>query len=199
MAGRGGWGFRGRGRGAYVRPVPFVLYPEDINLPDVKHREIDASKRQLFKWDFEFDDFFKASSYFLEEKAELKGRKKKMHVQRFSDKKKTTFTRDSLSQVLVYDEFIKELVPGKKMLGLKKRTWNPEDGQRKLARLEADILKESKTKKEEKDEESEEEEEEEIEEASESDGEDDYEKNIYFDDDEDDFNPDDNGADEDEL
>jgi len=28
MAGRGGWGFRGRGRGAYVRPVPFVLYPE---------------------------------------------------------------------------------------------------------------------------------------------------------------------------
>lgn len=29
MAGRGGgWGFRGRGRGAYVRPVPFVVYPE---------------------------------------------------------------------------------------------------------------------------------------------------------------------------
>jgi len=35
-----------------------------------------------------------------------------MHVQRFSDKKKTSFTRDSLTQVLVYDEFIKELVPG---------------------------------------------------------------------------------------
>jgi len=29
MAGRGGgWGFRGLGRGAYVRPVPFVLFPE---------------------------------------------------------------------------------------------------------------------------------------------------------------------------
>ncbi|KAL5073310.1 hypothetical protein RYX36_012294, partial [Vicia faba] len=41
---------------------------------------------------------------------ESKGRKR-MHVERFSDKKKIAFTRDSLSQVLYYDEFVKELVP----------------------------------------------------------------------------------------
>jgi hypothetical protein len=35
-----------------------------------------------------------------------------MHVERFSDKKKTIFTRDSLPQVLVFDECVKELVPG---------------------------------------------------------------------------------------
>lgn len=203
MAGRGGgWGFRGRGRGAYVRPVPFVVYPEDIKLPDVK--KADASTTRLCKLDLEFDNFFKSAPYFLEEKAELKGRKRKMHVQRFSDKKKTIFTRDSLPQVLVYDEFIKELVPGKTMLSRKKRTWNPEEGQKKLAAMFDDIeksrLEDSKRRKEEKVEESEDEEE--IEESSDSEGDfrdGDYNKNNDFDDDDDDFNPNDDGPDEPEY
>jgi len=54
-------------------PVSTVLMLQDINLPDVKHKEIDASKRQLIKWDFDFDNHFKVAPYFLEEKAEMKG------------------------------------------------------------------------------------------------------------------------------
>lgn len=205
MAGRGGgWGFRGRGRGAYVRPVPFVVFPEDINLPDAKPGEVDASMRRLCKLDHEFDNFFRSAPYFLEEKAQFKGRKRKMHVQRFSDKKKTSFTRDSLPQVLVYDEFIKELVPGKTMLSRKKRTWNPEEGQKKLAAMFDDIeksrLEDSKRKKEEKDEESEDEVENEEGNESEDDFQDgDYNQNEYFDDDEDDYNVDDTGPEEAEF
>ncbi|KAL5082405.1 hypothetical protein RYX36_010826 [Vicia faba] len=48
---------------------------------------------------------------------ESKGRKR-MHVERFSDKKKIAFTRDSLSQVLYYDEFVKELVPGHRKMAI---------------------------------------------------------------------------------
>ncbi|RHN65985.1 putative DNA-directed RNA polymerase III, subunit Rpc31 [Medicago truncatula] len=194
MAGRGGWG-RGRGRGVYVRPVPFVVFPQDIDLPDVKHGKMDTSMRQLLKWDYDFDRYFEVAPYFLEEKAELKGRKR-MHVERFSDKKKTIFTRDSLLQVLVFDECVKELVPGKtkQTLSRKKRQWNPEYGEKKLALLEKELLeehKEGKHKKEEEDEESEDEEE--NEESSES-GNDDYDKNDDVDDD--DLNDKDSGDDE---
>ncbi|CAI8614377.1 unnamed protein product [Vicia faba] len=134
MAGRG-YG-RGRGHGGfqnYARPEPFVLFPEDINLPDAKLGENVASMKHLIKWDLSFDSYFKAAPYLLDD-TESKGRKR-MHVERFSDKKKIAFTRDSLSQVLYYDEFVKELVPGKskQMLSRKKFRWNPEAGHRKMA------------------------------------------------------------------
>ena len=38
-----------------------------------------------------------------------------MHIERFSDRKETMFTRDSLSQVLMLDNFPKELVQGVKI------------------------------------------------------------------------------------
>jgi len=47
--------------------------PQDINLPDVKLGEVDASKTQLIRWGADFDRFFEKAAYFLEEKAELKG------------------------------------------------------------------------------------------------------------------------------
>lgn len=37
---------------------------------------------------------------------------KRMHIERFSDKQKNIFTRDSLSQVLMFNNFPKELVQG---------------------------------------------------------------------------------------
>jgi len=49
------------------------LMPQDINLPDVKLGEVDASKTQLIRWGADFDRFFEKAAYFLEEKAELKG------------------------------------------------------------------------------------------------------------------------------
>ncbi|KAL5054852.1 hypothetical protein RYX36_035534 [Vicia faba] len=117
MAGRG-YG-EGRGRGGfqnYARPEPFVLFPEDINLPDAKLGENVASMKHLIKWDLSFDSYFKAAPYLLDD-TESKGRKR-MHVERFSDKKKIAFTRDSLSQVLYYDEFVKELVPGHRKMAI---------------------------------------------------------------------------------
>ncbi|CAI8617846.1 unnamed protein product [Vicia faba] len=157
MAGRG-YG-RGRGRGGfqnYARPEPFVLFPEDINLPDAKLGENVASMKHLIKWDLSFDSYFKAAPYLLDD-TESKGRKR-MHVERFSDKKKIAFTRDLLSQVLYYDEFVKELVPGKskQMLSRKKFRWNPEADAKKLAFFEelekkflAEEGKDKKKKKEE--------------------------------------------------
>ncbi|CAJ2674383.1 unnamed protein product [Trifolium pratense] len=126
MAGRGGWG-RGGGFQRYVPPVPFVLFPEDINLPDAKPAEIDRYTMKLLKWDNQFNSYFKAAAYYLEEKEEVKGRKR-MHVETYSDKKKKkNFTRDSLSQVLHFEGFAKELIPGKKMWrSRKKMRWNPE-------------------------------------------------------------------------
>ncbi|CAI8592022.1 unnamed protein product [Vicia faba] len=95
---------------------PFVLFPEDINLPDAKLGENVASMKHLIKWDLSFDSYFKAAPYLLDD-TESKGRKR-MHVERFSDKKKIAFTRDSLSQVLYYDEFVKELVPGHRKMAI---------------------------------------------------------------------------------
>ncbi|KAL5078671.1 hypothetical protein RYX36_007092 [Vicia faba] len=95
---------------------------------DQSHLYFFPSMKHLIKWDLSFDSYFKAAPYLLDD-TESKGRKR-MHVERFSDKKKIAFTRDSLSQVLYYDEFVKELVPGKskQMLSRKKFRWNPEAG-----------------------------------------------------------------------
>jgi hypothetical protein len=49
------------------------LMLQDINLPDAKPGEVDASMRRLCKLDHEFDNFFRSAPYFLEEKAQFKG------------------------------------------------------------------------------------------------------------------------------
>ncbi|CAJ2674382.1 glutamic acid-rich protein-like [Trifolium pratense] len=204
MAGRGGWG-RGGGFQRYVPPVPFVLFPEDINLPDAKPAEIDRYTMKLLKWDNQFNSYFKAAAYYLEEKEEVKGRKR-MHVETYSDKKKKkNFTRDSLSQVLHFEGFAKELIPGKKMWrSRKKMRWNPEADmtQKKFfEELEKKLKKEEgKHKGEEEGEEESEDEDENEEEDQESEGDfndGDYNQNDYVDDDEDDYNDVEPGYDED--
>jgi DNA-directed RNA polymerase III subunit RPC7 len=203
MAGRGGGGWRGgRSNYQYVRPVPFVLFPE-IDLPE--RHEIDGYSKKLYKWDIRFNSYCKASAYYLEKKEELKGRKR-MHVETYSDrKKKKFFTRDPLSQVLYFDGFAKELVSGKKMRWNPKKTrWNPEADMTQKAffdELEKKLKKEEKGMKEE--EESEEsEDDDEVEEDKESEGDfndGDYNQNDAFDDDEDDFNDPEPGCDEDTM
>ncbi|PNY14879.1 glutamic acid-rich protein-like, partial [Trifolium pratense] len=177
MAGRGGWG-RGGGFQRYVPPVPFVLFPEDINLPDAKPAEIDRYTMKLLKWDNQFNSYFKAAAYYLEEKEEVKGRKR-MHVETYSDKKKKkNFTRDSLSQVLHFEGFAKELIP--------------DMTQKKFfEELEKKLKEEGKHKGEEEGEEESEDEDENEEEDQESEGDfndGDYNQNDYVDDDEDDYN-----------
>ncbi|GAU40737.1 hypothetical protein TSUD_14220 [Trifolium subterraneum] len=153
MAGRGGWGRGGGGFQRYTPPVPFVPFPEDITLPDVKPGEIDGYTKKLIRWDFSFNSYFQAAPYYLEAKAELKGRKR-MHVETYTDKnKKKNFTRDSLSQVLYFDGFAKELIPGNKMRqSRKKMRWNPEADMKQKTffdELEKKLAEEGKVKKEE--------------------------------------------------
>ncbi|GAU40736.1 hypothetical protein TSUD_14210 [Trifolium subterraneum] len=139
MAGRGGWGRGGGGFQRYTPPVPFVPFPEDITLPDVKPGEIDGYTKKLIRWDFSFNSYFQAAPYYLEAKAELKGRKR-MHVETYTDKnKKKNFTRDSLSQVLYFDGFAKELIPD-----MKQKTFFDEL-EKKLAKEEGKVKKEEES------------------------------------------------------
>ncbi|RDX93827.1 hypothetical protein CR513_23866, partial [Mucuna pruriens] len=131
MAGRGrgrGWGGRGGGFTTFASQVPFDLFPEDVTLPDAKIDDIDANTKKLLNWSYKFQNYWKASPYLLEERTSKK--RQKMHIARFSDKEKTDFTRDSLSQVLMFNGFPQELVQGasKRMSRRKKFRWNPESG-----------------------------------------------------------------------
>ncbi|XP_061336518.1 uncharacterized protein LOC133283648 isoform X1 [Gastrolobium bilobum] len=203
MASRGRGRGRGRGGGAnYATQVPFVLFPEDVNLPDVKLDDIDANMKKLLNWNYKFQNYWKASPYLLEETT-LKKESQKMHVPRFSDKKRTVFTRDSLSQVLMLNDFPKELIQGtsKRMPSRKKFRWNPELEMKKIDFFEQlekkDQGQEDKGEKEKKDGENEDEDENAGEEEGEEDfSDDDYNQNEYFDDDEDDYNDADDGDDE---
>nr|KYP49301.1 hypothetical protein KK1_028938 [Cajanus cajan] len=126
--GRGGWG-RGRGGGGgftFAAQVPFDPFPEDVTLPEVKIGDIDASTKKLLIWSYKLQNYWKASPYHLEERTSKK--RQRMHIARFSDKKGNDFTRDSLSQVLMFKEFPQELVQGasKQTSRRKKFRWNPE-------------------------------------------------------------------------
>ncbi|XP_020233251.1 glutamic acid-rich protein isoform X1 [Cajanus cajan] len=199
--GRGGWG-RGRGGGGgftFAAQVPFDPFPEDVTLPEVKIGDIDASTKKLLIWSYKLQNYWKASPYHLEERTSKK--RQRMHIARFSDKKGNDFTRDSLSQVLMFKEFPQELVQGasKQTSRRKKFRWNPESGNNKLDFLEQQEEKnkgkedvdenEKKDGEDEEDENAEEEDDDDI-------SEDDYHQNEYFDDDEDDYNDVEDGNDE---
>ncbi|WVY93402.1 hypothetical protein V8G54_032490, partial [Vigna mungo] len=136
MAGRGrGRGGRGWGRGGgfttFASQVPFDLFPEDVTLPEFRIDDIDhmdENTKKLLQWSNKLQNYWKASPYLLEETTSKK--RQTMHVERFSDKKTNDFTRDSLSQVLMFNGFPDELVQGKfkRMSRRKKFRWNPESG-----------------------------------------------------------------------
>ncbi|MED6126864.1 hypothetical protein PIB30_082600 [Stylosanthes scabra] len=205
MASRG----RGRGRGGgggrfgmirWAKEVEFELFPEDVTLPSNKVNSDDTLMKDLLRRNARLQNYWKASPYIVEET----GENKRMHVERFSDRNKTTFTRDCLSQILVFKEFPKELVRGTaRRPSRKKFRWNPETGENRLDFFEQlekkNQGKEGTDEKENKEGENEEEEEnvddEEVEDEEEF-GDDDYQQNEYFDDDEDDYNDVDEGDDE---
>ncbi|KAL2969348.1 hypothetical protein AAZX31_15G075200 [Glycine max] len=125
-----------------------------------------------------------------------------MHIAKFSDRKKNDFTRDSLSQVLMFNDFPQELVQGasKRASRRKKFRWNPESEMKKLDFFEQQEKtnqgKEENDENEKKDGEDGDEDENAQEEDEEDISDDDYNQNIDFDDDEDDYNDVDDGDDE---
>ncbi|KAF7843409.1 DNA-directed RNA polymerase III subunit RPC7 [Senna tora] len=128
--------YRGRGRGrgfggwggghSFAKQEPFVLFPEDVVLPNAKVDDIDISMKRLLNWNNKLQNYWKASPYHLEDTSSKKSQS--LDVEKFSDKRKTVFTRDSLSQVLVFNDFPKELIQGttRGMPKRKKFRWNPE-------------------------------------------------------------------------
>ncbi|KAK7302834.1 hypothetical protein RJT34_13731 [Clitoria ternatea] len=193
MAGRG----RGRGRGGgggfstFAPQLPFALFPEDVSLPQVKIEDEDVNMRKLLTWSGKLQRYWKASPYFLEERTSKKSQT--MHIARFSDKNNINFTRDSLSQVLMFNEFPEELVKGaaKRRARKKKFRWKPESEVKTLDFFEQQENmnqgKEDNDENEKKD--GEEDEDENAEEEDDEDiSDDDYNQNEYFDDDEDDYN-----------
>ncbi|TKY71743.1 phosphopantothenoylcysteine decarboxylase subunit SIS2 [Spatholobus suberectus] len=201
MASRGrgrGWG-RGRGFLPTYSQVPFDLFPEDVSLPDVKIDDIDVNAKKLLNWSYKFQNYWKASPYLLEERTSKKGQR--MHIARFSDKKKNDFTRDSLSQVLMFKGFPQELVQGasKRMSRRKKFRWNPESEMKKIDFFEQQEKTNQGTEDADENEKKDGEDEDEDENAEEDDedlNDDDYNQNVDFDDDEDDYNDADDGDDE---
>ncbi|KAL2970884.1 hypothetical protein AAZX31_15G163200 [Glycine max] len=129
--GRGGWG-RGGGFNTFASQVPFDLFPEAVTLPDVNLDDIHDDTKKLLRWDSHLQNYWEASPYFLEDKTSKK--RQSMHIAKFSDRKKNDFTRDSLSQVLMFNDFPQELVQGasKRASRRKKFRWNPESEMKKL-------------------------------------------------------------------
>lgn len=187
--------YRGRGRGSgrggsgsFAKPEQFTLYP-DVELPSVSGV---PENRALVAWSLRLQNFWKSSSYYLEEATATKS--KSTEIDRYSDRDKTSIQarRDPLSYHLKLTpaNFPQELIQGSKRVqhDQRKVRWNPESGFQKLDLLERrERDKDEKEKKE--GEEEEEEEGIEVEEEGISDD-DDYNQNIDFDDDEDDFNMD---------
>ncbi|KAJ4966122.1 hypothetical protein NE237_017971 [Protea cynaroides] len=206
--------FRGRGRGrgrgyqggggAYAIQEPHILFPENVELPDVNGV---IEEKTLVYWNMRLLNYWKLSPYFIEEAAHSKSQE--ADIERYSDKGKPTKTmrRPPLSQHLKLSStfFPLELIQGKSQAqhDHRKVRWNPEADLQKLdifEKLEQKIQdKDEKGGKEKNEDENEDEDEERIEEEDEelSDP-DDYEQNVDFDDDEDDFNMDDGNDEADE-
>ncbi|KHN18946.1 hypothetical protein glysoja_036125 [Glycine soja] len=188
--GRGGWGW-GRGGGFNT------FASQAVTLPDVNLDDIHDDTKKLLRWDSHLQNYWEASPYFLEDKTSKK--RQSMHIAKFSDRKKNDFTRDSLSQVLMFNDFPQELVQGasKRASRRKKFRWNPESEMKKLDFFEQQEKtnqgKEENDENEKKDGEDGDEDENAQEEDEEDISDDDYNQNIDFDDDEDDYNDVDDG------
>ncbi|KAJ7951696.1 DNA-directed RNA polymerase III subunit [Quillaja saponaria] len=192
---------RGRGRGyggghGFAAQEPFELFPEDVQLPDVKGV---TEEQDLVRWSIKLQNYWKASPYVIEESTSKKSQRE--DIERYSDREKTTFTRDSLSQILVLNNFPRELIGDMKQKPTRKKfRWNPE-ADTKVDFLEKVVQKlqrkEDKGENEKEGEgEGEDEEEEPENEVEEDLSDDDYHQNEHFDDDEDDYNDVDDGDDE---
>ncbi|KAE8076701.1 hypothetical protein FH972_015335 [Carpinus fangiana] len=206
--------FRGRGRGrgyggGYGRGIKqeqFVLFP-DIELPKIP--TLTEEQRSLGREQRRLENFWKTSSYFLEESASKESifsdrfdkRKQSDDIERYSDRKRPNnkIVRDSLSQYLVVSRFPQELVEDLKgqRPRKKKARWNLDSELNKLDVLEKLEQMAEGGEEDKKGDGDEDENEEEVIEAESSDTDGEYTQNIDFDDDEDDFiDADNDGGDE---
>ncbi|XP_042501989.1 DNA-directed RNA polymerase III subunit RPC7-like [Macadamia integrifolia] len=194
--GRGRGGYRG-GERTYAVQEPYILFPEDVELPDVNGV---IEEKTLVYWNMRLLNYWKSSPYYIEATAHSKSQD--ADIERYSDKGKRTKTmmRPPLSQHLKLSSayFPLELIQGKSRVqhDHRKVRWNPEADLQKLdifEKLEQKFqVKDEKGEKEKNEDENDDEDEEQIEEEEEEFSDpDDYEQNVDFDDDEDDFNMDD--------
>lgn len=200
--GRGGYGRGGVGGFGIAKQEPFVLFP-DIELPDVS--SVPEEKNLVIR-NARLQNYWKSSPYYLEDIVPRKSQS--TDIERFSDRVRlrTTLKRDPLEQILrlTSDNFPLELLQGMKGATHNKRKvrWNPESDMQKLELFEKLEKKlegqDEKGGKEKKEGENEDEDDEGGEEAAEEEFSDDgdYNQNIDFDDDEDDFNMEDDNDDE---
>ncbi|KAL7228766.1 hypothetical protein ACSBR2_007459 [Camellia fascicularis] len=201
--GRGGYGRGGGGGGSfgYAKQEPFLLFPEIENLPDAKSV---TEEMALVLRSSRLQKFWNSSVYYLKDEGQ-KG-DEITDIERFSDRgKRRTEQKHKLT------DFIKcsvEYVPAElaqdsksELNGPRKVRWNQESDLLKLDIFEKREQKhqgqDAKDGKEKKDDENDEEDDEKLEEEDEEFSDDgDYNQNIDFDDDEDDFNMDDGNDDE---
>ncbi|KAL5722738.1 hypothetical protein ACHQM5_006220 [Ranunculus cassubicifolius] len=199
--------FRGRGRGrgggmggGFAKQEPYILFPEDVTLPNIIG--MTNEEKLLIRWNEGFRSWWGSSPYYLEEAGPTK--REDIDIERFSDrgKPKGRAKRDPLSNYLKLtpNNFPRELIQGSRRTQQDQRKvrWDLESGLNKLdhlEKLEAKIGdKDEKEKKEGEDEDTDVEVDVEEEDFS-DDG--DYNRNMYdYDDDEDDFNMADDGDDE---
>ncbi|KAL6957460.1 hypothetical protein U1Q18_046250 [Sarracenia purpurea var. burkii] len=196
--GYGGYG-RGGGFGA-AKQEPFVLFPEIENFPDAKEVNEEIA---LVIWSTRLQKFWSSSAYYL--KSEGPNKDENTDIERFSDRgNRRTEQKNKLSDFMkcsaeyVPAELAQDSVPER--YGRRKVRWNQESDLQKLDLFEKLEQKyqgqDEKGGKEKKDDENEEEDDEKIEEEEEFSDDGDYNQNIDFDDDEDDFNMDDGNDDE---
>ncbi|KAF5190253.1 Dna-directed rna polymerase iii subunit [Thalictrum thalictroides] len=194
---------RGRGRGsgggysAYVKPEPYVLFPGNVQLPDVN--EV-VEEKALVLWNMRLQNFWRSSPYYLEEADTTteSSKSKDTDIERYSDRgKPSQAKRDPLSYhlKLTAPNFPQELIHGSRHVhhDQRKVRWNPEPGlQRldKLERLEEKHGDKAESEKEKKEGDDEDEEEGEDIDSEEDEMSDDYNQNVDLDDDEDDYNMD---------
>lgn len=198
LRGRG----RGRGRGGgfdtrLARHEPYILFPENVSLPDLPNAEAFTNEeRVLITGKIKLEYFWKASCYHLEE-GSLKS-SKIGHKSQDSDnpKRRAQVKREALSSYLklTSSNFPAELIHGSKWLesDRKKLRWDQGSDERKLEIFEK--LEERSKGHNEKDAHASERKGESDDEglaegeAEEESSEDDYNQNVDFDDDEDDLN-----------
>lgn len=188
--------------GGYVKQEPYILFPEDVMLPDIKGV---TEEKMLVYWNNRLQNYWKSSSYYLEEAALPKNEDNEL--ERYSDRGKPRgrAKRDPLSYHLKLTPayFPLELIQGARRVqhDQRKVCWNPDSGLQKLDMLEKLEAKygdrdDEKDKNEKKEGENDEEESELESEKEESD--DDYKQMLHdYEDDEDDFNTHDDGPEED--
>ncbi|XAR57698.1 hypothetical protein NMG60_11025941 [Bertholletia excelsa] len=198
--GRGGYGRGGGGGFGVAKQEPFILFPEIENFPDVKNI---TEQRDLVLWSYRLQRFWNSSPYYLKEEAPKKD--DNTEIERFSDRgKRRMEQKHKLSD---YIKVTAEYVPAElaqdskpERYGRRKVRWNQEPDLQKdfFEKLEKKHQRrDEKGGQEKKEDETEEEDDERIEEEDEEFSDDgDYNQNIDFDDDEDDFNMEDDHDDE---